>query len=61
MGLEEKEADGVQLLPAIPVMLVRHSGVLMIPAIEKPSAIIQRINTPRLDKVGNKSLEVWQA
>lgn len=65
MGLEEKRAYSsdsmLENLKEIPVMLVRHSGVLMMPAIEKPSAIIQRINTPRLDIVGNKSLEEWQA
>lgn len=44
-------------LREIPVMPVRHSGVLMLPAIEKHSAIVERINTPRLDIFGNKSLE----
>lgn len=41
----------------IPMMHVRLSGVFMMPAVEKHSAVVQRINTPRLDIVENKSLE----
>ena len=48
-------------LKGIPVMSVRRSGVLMLSAIEKHSAVVQGINTPRLDIFVNKSLEEWQA
>lgn len=45
----------------ITVMSVNLAGVLMMPAVEKHSAVVQRINTPRLDIFANKSLEEWQA
>lgn len=48
-------------LKEIPVMTVRHSGVLMMSVLEKHSAVVQRINTPRLNIFANKSLEEWQA
>lgn len=41
----------------ITVMSVNLARVLILSAIEKHSAVVQRINTPRLDIVGNKSLE----
>ncbi len=45
----------------ITVMSVNLAGVLLLPAIKKHSAIVQRINTPRLSIFANKSLEEWQA
>lgn len=48
-------------LKEIPVTPVRLLRVLILPAIKKHSAVVQRINTPRLDIFANKSLEEWQA
>lgn len=56
-GRREIMVQGCVHIRKIPMTHVRLSGVLMLSAIEKHSAVVQRINTPRLDIFANKSLE----